>query len=61
MKKHSWVVHGIANCETCGWTYENYKNAQGVAANHAKRNGHLVRVDVGLVSEYDGTKEAVKG
>lgn len=54
LKRHFGVVHGLANCEDCGWQYEGYKNAQALAAKHAKRHGHKVLVEVGLSGYYDG-------
>ena len=54
MKKSSGVVHAIATCVDCGWISSNYKNAQAVGAKHAKHYGHLVEVEVGIVSVYDG-------
>ena len=54
MKKSTWRVSGIANCDDCDWHYENYKNAQAVGANHAKHHHHKVRVETALVSVYDG-------
>lgn len=54
MKKQTWKVASQAECQTCGWMYENVANAQAIAAKHAKRYGHLVNVDTVLASEYDG-------
>ena len=54
MKKSTWKVHAIAECQTCGWTASNYHNAQALAAIHAKSHGHLVTGEVGLAFEYDG-------
>ena len=47
------VVHAIAECETCGWRTDNYKNAQANAARHAKAHGHKVVVEVGTVGTYE--------
>ena len=41
-------------CEDCGKVFTNYKNAQAVAAKHAKTYGHKVVGEVGLSVEYDG-------
>lgn len=54
MKKETWLTHGIAYCEDCGWTYEYYKNAQALGAKHAKKYKHIVHVEVGLSSKYNG-------
>lgn len=54
IKKKIGVIHGIAECKTCGKRWEGYKNAQAVAARHAEKYKHLVRGEVGLGYEYDG-------
>ena len=54
MKKSFGKVHTIAECEDCGWTASNYKNAQAIAAKHAKSKGHKVNVEVGIAGYYDG-------
>jgi len=54
IEKKTWKVHAIAECQDCDWRNEGYKNAQATAAIHAKKYKHLVRVETGLVSEYDG-------
>ncbi|MGH8897930.1 MAG: hypothetical protein ACRDZ4_13140 [Egibacteraceae bacterium] len=48
------VTHGIATCETCGWRTESYKNAQALAARHAKAHGHRVSGEVAYAYTYDG-------
>lgn len=42
-----------ANCETCGKSWEGL-NAQGVAAIHARKYGHVVYVDIYQCIIYDG-------
>jgi len=54
MKRSFGVVHCQAKCDDCGWEAENYKNAQGIAAIHARKYGHKVRVDIELAGYYDG-------
>lgn len=54
MEKSFGVTHGIATCDTCGWSTENYKNARRVAAKHAKDKGHMVTCEVAYVYRYDG-------
>lgn len=54
MKKSFGVVHGIAQCQTCGWSTSSYKNAQAIAAKHAKTKGHRVTGEVGYAYEYNG-------
>ena len=59
MKKKGGVIHVVAECEDCDWRTEEYKNGQAIAANHAKRWKHKVRVDVGLVFEYIGYTQTI--
>jgi hypothetical protein len=54
LKKSFGVVHAIAECEDCDWTAFGYKNAQAIAAKHAKVHGHRVHVEVGMDGTYDG-------
>ena len=54
LHKKIGVVHAIAKCETCGREFDNYKNAQAVAAQHAKTYGHRVVGEVGISFEYEG-------
>lgn len=57
MTKETWKVHAIATCEDCGKEFQNYKNAQAIAAQHAKKYKHLVMGEVGLAFKYDGHAE----
>jgi hypothetical protein len=54
MKKATWKVHIIAECQDCDWLTSNYKNGQAIAAIHAKSKHHRVTGEVGLAFEYDG-------
>lgn len=56
MKKRIGVIHVIAKCGTCGKEFSNYKNAQALAAQHAKKYGHVVDGQVALAFSYDGKK-----
>lgn len=47
------VVHGIACCDDCDWSTDSYKNAQAIAAKHAKKYGHKVRGELGIAFSYD--------
>ena len=58
MKKSFGVTHGIATCETCGWSNQNYKNAQATAAKHAKDKGHRVVGEVAFAYTYDNRKSS---
>ena len=60
MKKATWKVHAVATCDDCGKEFQNWKNAQALAALHAKRHKHLVMGEVGLAFEYDGREGGEK-
>lgn len=46
------LIHGIAECRTCGWRCEDYLTVQGLAEKHARETGHHVTADLGYVVEY---------
>lgn len=52
------VVHGQARCTDCEWETSSYKNAQAIAASHARRYGHHVEGEVGIAFTYSGDKQA---
>lgn len=54
MKKSIGVVHAVATCKDCGKEFQYYKNAQALAAKHAKKYKHYVYGEVGLAFDYDG-------
>jgi len=56
MKKTIGVVHCIAECLDCGKTFQQYKNAQALAAQHARKYKHVVRGEIGLNFIYDATE-----
>lgn len=60
MEKVFGVVHCIAYCLNCKWSADNYKNAQAVAAKHAKHYKHKVSVEVGIGGYYDGRMHTPK-
>ena len=47
-----WKVHALAWCETCGKEFTNWRNAQALAAQHARRYGHRTRGEVGFAFTY---------
>jgi hypothetical protein len=54
----TWLVHGLATCQTCGWEATSWRNAQATAAAHAKHHpGHIVKGEIGLAFEYPGQDE----
>ena len=57
MKKSYGVVHGVARCMDCDWNTESHKNAQAIAAKHAKDYGHRVEGELGIAFSYDGRNE----
>lgn len=48
------VIAAFAACETCGMTFESYRNAQALAAQHAQRYGHTVRGEATIRFTYTG-------
>mgnify|MGYP001609082151 FL=1 len=54
MKKKIGLIHGIAQCEDCGKEFSNYRNAQALSAQHAKKYKHVVRGEIALGFVYDG-------
>jgi len=53
MRKRTWRVGSIAECNDCDWRSSNDVNAQAVGAKHAKDHNHFVRVETTLVSYYN--------
>ena len=54
MKYSYGVVHAVVTCKDCGWETESYKNAQALAAQHAKKHGHHVEGELGIAFSYTG-------
>lgn len=54
MKKSFGVIGAKAECEDCDWKTESYKNAQAIAARHAKYHKHKVNIEVVNAGTYDG-------
>ena len=46
IKTRSGCVSCIADCQTCGWTYENQFNGLAIAKKHALKYGHKVSIQV---------------
>jgi len=57
MERAFGKVHTYAECEDCGWTTDNHKNGQGLAAIHAKKKKHKVKVEIGIAGYYDGREQ----
>ena len=57
MKKSIGVVHAIFTCLDCGKLFDGYKNAQALAAIHAKKYKHRVDGEIGIDSVYDGRND----
>jgi hypothetical protein len=47
-------------CEDCSWVSESYKNAQAIAAKHAKKYGHKVRGELTIFFTYNYRKKEEK-
>jgi len=54
VKKSAGLIHAVFECEDCGKTFENYKNAQAIAFLHAQKYGHKVSGETGIYIVYDG-------
>ena len=50
------LLRAYATCWTCGWELES-NNAVGVAAQHARRYGHQVDVEVTRNIRFDGERD----
>ena len=58
--KHTYgVVHANICCLDCEWETASYKNAQAIAAIHARKYKHRVEGEITIQIIYDG-KEASK-
>ena len=57
MKYSYGVVHAIVECLDCDWSTQSYKNAQAISKIHAKRYGHKVSGELGIIFGYNGRKE----
>ena len=53
------VIHAIVQCEDCEWHTESYKNAQALAAIHAKKYKHKVCGELGIGFNYDYREKSV--
>jgi hypothetical protein len=60
MERAFGITHGMAECLDCGWSTQQYKNAQATAARHAKAHGHKVSVEIAMSGYYDGRAEREK-
>jgi hypothetical protein len=61
MKKSIGVTHVSALCKDCGKEFTSHTNGQALAAQHAKKYGHVVKGEVGLAFTYDGTESKAGG
>ena len=48
-------IHAFARCETCGKEFDSL-NAQGLAAQHARRYNHSVFGEIAYAYRYDGNE-----
>lgn len=49
----SGCVSAIAECRTCGWSYENQFNGLAIAKKHALKYGHEVSIQVVTAVKYE--------
>ena len=56
MYREFGITSALAQCRDCSWQSESYKNAQAIAARHAKAHKHKVSVEVTMSGFYDGKK-----
>ena len=54
MKGYS-LVHGLADCQTCGWNEGDYKIAARKGREHANKTGHTVRIELGFHKQISTT------
>ena len=53
--KHTYgVVHANIRCLDCEWEAKSYKNAQAIAAIHARKYKHRVEGEITIQIIYDG-------
>lgn len=57
-KEWSTKPDARADCLTCGWQCLE-RNAHGVGAQHARKHGHTVRVEVVRAHYYEHGEKAV--
>ena len=58
--KHTYgVVHANIRCLDCKWGTASYKNAQAIAAIHARKYKHRVEGEITIQIIYDG-REVIK-
>ena len=51
--RYSGVVHGFGECHNCGATFDNYKNALALSAQHAKKYDHHVTCEQAISVSYN--------
>ena len=51
-------IHALVECEDCEWGTGSHKNAQALAAQHAKKYGHRVSGELGISFGYNGREES---
>ena len=54
MKRTYGVVHANIRCLDCEWETTSYKNAQAIAAIHARKYKHRIEGEIGIHITYDG-------
>lgn len=60
MKYSYGVIHAYFECDDCGWKTTSYKNAQAIAAIHARTHKHNVDGEIANRVAYFGREEKKK-
>jgi len=51
------VIHKLAECSDCDWNCEDYQtDVKKRARYHAEKNKHIVNVEYGDSTEYNGNR-----
>lgn len=53
MEGHRSIIHQIAGCYDCSFSEEYFLNARKKAYSHAKKTGHHVWVETGILIQYN--------
>jgi hypothetical protein len=58
VNRRSGVVHALGECRDCGATFDSYKNALALSAQHAERYGHTVSAEQCISVVYNPTDDS---
>lgn len=54
LQSESATIHVILECTDCGWRTQDYIRGEEAAAEHALKNGHMVKGELGVAVTYKG-------